>query len=171
MAEVRAGLQDVVVATSQICSIDGQRGKLSYWGYDIHDLAANSTFEEVVYLLWHGRLPKRAELDELRQQLTENRLVSPEIIELLKRLPPPQHPMETLRTAISALSLYDPEAEDMSEEANRHKALRLTGQMGTIIAAFGRIREGKEAVAPDPKLNHAANLLYMLKGKAPQAQG
>src|SRR5438128_11723513 len=139
MAEVKAGLQDVVVATSQICSIDGQRGKLCYWGYDIHDRAANSTFEEVVYLLWHGRLPKRAELDELRQQLTENRLVSPEIIELLKRLPPPQHPMETLRTAISALSLYDPEAEDMSEEANRHKALRLTGQMGTIIAAFGRI--------------------------------
>ena len=170
MAEVRAGLQDVVVATSQICSIDGQRGKLSYWGYDIHDLAANSTFEEVVYLLWHGRLPKRAELDELRQQLTENRLVSPEITELLKRLPPPQHPMETLRTAISALSLYDPEAEDMSEEANRHKALRLTGQMGTIVAAFGRIREGKEPVAPDPKLNHAANFLYMLQGKAPQAE-
>src|SRR2546426_12423766 len=85
MAEVRAGLQDVVVATSQICSIAGQRGKLSYWGYDIHDLAANSTFEEVVYLLWHGRLPKRAELEELRQQLTENRPVSPEIVELLKR--------------------------------------------------------------------------------------
>jgi len=170
MAEVRAGLQDVVVATSQICSIDGQRGKLSYWGYDIHDLAANSTFEEVVYLLWHGRLPKRAELDELRQQLTENRLVSPEIIELLKRLPPPQHPMETLRTAVSALSLYDPEAEDMSEEANRHKALRLTGQMGTIIAAFGRVREGKEPVAPDSRLNHAANFLYMLQGKAPHAE-
>jgi citrate synthase len=170
MAEVRAGLQDVIVATSQICSIDGQRGKLSYWGYDIHDLAANSTFEEVVYLLWHGRLPKRPELDELRQQLAENRPVSPEIIELLKRLPPPQHPMETLRTAVSALSLYDPEAEEMSEEANRHKALRLTGQMGTIAAAFGRIRQGKEAVPPDPKLNHAANFLYMLQGKAPQAE-
>ncbi|HKS94729.1 MAG TPA: citrate synthase [Terriglobia bacterium] len=167
MAEVKAGLQDVVIATSQICSIDGQRGKLTYWGYDIHDLAANSTFEEVVYLLWHGRLPKQSELDTLREQLAENCPISPEIIDLLKRLPPPQHPMETLRTAVSALSLYDPEAEDMSEEANRHKALRLTAQMGTLVAAFGRIRDGKDPVAPDPKLNHAANFLYMLKGERP----
>jgi len=170
MAELKAGLQDVVVATSQICSIDGQRGKLSYWGYDIHDLGAHSTFEEVVYLLWHGRLPKRPELDELRQQLAELRPVSAEIIDLLKRLPPPQHPMETLRTAVSALSLYDPEAEDMSEEANRRKALRLTGQMGTLVAAFGRIREGKGPLAPDPKLDHAANFLYMLQGKVPHPE-
>ena len=169
MAEVKAGLQDVVIATSQICSIDGQRGKLTYWGYDIHDLAAHSTFEEVVYLLWHGRLPNQAEFNELRQQLAEHRSVTPEIIDLIKRLPPPQHPMETLRTAVSALSLYDPEAEDMSPEANRHKALRLTGQMATLVAAFGRIREGKEPIAPDPKLNHAANFLYMLQGKAPHA--
>jgi len=169
MAEVKAGLQDVVIATSQICSIDGQRGKLTYWGYDIHDLAAHSTFEEVVYLLWHGRLPNQAEFNELRQQLAEHRSVTPEIIDLIKRLPPPQHPMETLRTAVSALSLYDPEAEDMSPEANRHKALRLTGQMATLVAAFGRIREGKEPIAPDPKLNHAANFLYMLQGKVPHA--
>src|SRR5439155_12385318 len=169
MAELKAGLQDVVIATSQICSIDGQRGKLTYWGYDIHDLAAHSTFEEVVYLLWHGHLPNQAEFNELRQQLAEHRSVTPEIIDLIKRLPPPQHPMETLRTAVSALSLYDPEAEDMSPEANRHKALRLTGQMATLVAAFGRIREGKEPIAPDPKLNHAANFLYMLQGKAPHA--
>src|SRR5215469_6967518 len=117
MAEVKAGLQDVVIATSQICAIDGQRGKLSYWGYDIHDLAAHSTFEEVVYLLWHGRLPKRGELEELHHQLVEYRPVTPEILDLIKRLPPPQHPMEMLRTAVSALSLYDPEAEDMSPEA------------------------------------------------------
>src|SRR5205807_9679670 len=142
MAEVRAGLQDVVVATSQICSIDGQRGKLTYWGYDIHDLAAHSTFEEVVYLLWHGRLPNQAEFNELRQQLAEHRSVTPEIIDLIKRLPPPQHPMETLRTAVSALSLYDPEAEEMSAEANRHKGLRLTGQMATLPAAFGRMVQG-----------------------------
>src|SRR5579863_10288958 len=167
MAEVKAGLQDLVVATSQICSIDGQRGKLTYWGYDIHDLAAHATFEEVVYLLWHGRLPKRAELDDLSRQLTENRPVSPEILDLLKRLPPPQHPMETLRTTVSALSLYDPEAEDMSEEANRRKALRLTAQMGTLVAAFGRIREGKTPIDPVPKLDHAANFLYMLQGKVP----
>ena len=169
MAEVKAGLQDVVIATSQICSIDGQLGKLTYWGYDIHDLAASSTFEEVIHLLWHGRLPKREELDELCQQLAQHRPISPEIIDLLKRLPPPQHPMETLRTAVSALSLYDAEAEDMSEEANRRKALRLTAQMGTLVAAFGRIREGKDAIAPDPKLNHAQNFLYMLQGKAPHS--
>ena len=169
MAEVKAGLQDVVVATSSICSIDGERGTLVYRGYDIHDLAAHSTFEEVVYLLWNGRLPKLNELEDLQQQLTENRSISPEMIDLLKRLPPPQHPMEALRTAISALSLYDPEAEDMSEGANRRKALRLTAQMGTLVAAFGRIREGKEPIAPVPKLDHAANFLFMLSGTVPHA--
>src|SRR5713226_1917473 len=167
MAEVKVGLQDVVVATSSICSIDGARGKLTYVGYDIGDLAAHATFEEVIYLLWHGRLPKQSELAELEKQLAENRAISPEIVDLLKRLPPPQHPMETLRTAVSALSLYDPEAEDMTEEANRRKALRLTAQMGTLVAAFGRLREGKEPIAPDPKLNHASNFLYMLQGKVP----
>ena len=169
MAELKAGLQDVVVATSSICSIDGQRGKLVYSGYDIHDLAEHSTFEEVVYLLWNGRLPKRSELEDLQQQLTENRTISQEMIDLLKRLPPPQHAMEALRTAVSALSLYDPEAEDMSAEANRRKALRLTGQMGTLVAAFGRIREGKDPIPPVPKLDHAANFLYMLEGKVPHA--
>jgi citrate synthase len=167
MAEVKVGLQDVVIATSTICSIDGQRGKLTYAGYDIHDLAQHATFEEVVYLLWHGRLPNRAELTELESRLAENRAISPEIIELLRRLPPPQHSMETLRTTVSALSLYDSEAEDMSEEANRRKALRLTAQMGTLVAAFGRIREGKEPISPDPKLSHAANFLYMLQGQKP----
>jgi citrate synthase len=170
MAELKAGLQDIVIATSEICSIDGAKGVLTYRGYDIHDLAAHSSFEEVVYLLWNGRLPKRAELSELEKQLAENRPISSEMVDLLKRLPPPQHPMETLRTAVSALSLYDPEAEDMSAEANRRKALRLTAQMGTIVAAFGRIREGKDPIAPDPKLNSAANFLYMLRGKAPNAE-
>ena len=167
MAEVKVGLQDVVVATSGICSIDGARGKLTYVGYDIGDLAAKSSFEEVVYLLWNGRLPKLAELQGLRKELAANRAISPEIVDLLKRLPPPQHPMETLRTTVSALSLYDPEAEDMTEEANRRKALRLTAQMGTLVAAFGRLREGKDPIAPDPKLNHASNFLYMLLGKVP----
>jgi citrate synthase len=170
MAELKVGLQDVVIATSSICSIDGQGGKLTYRGYDIHDLAQHSSFEEVVYLLWYGRLPRQNELEELRLQLAENRPISAEMVDLLKRLPPPQHPMETLRTAVSALSLYDPEAEDMSEEANRRKALRLTGQIGTIVAALGRIREGKEPVSPDPKLNHASNFLYMLRGQVPRRE-
>ncbi len=167
MAEVKVGLQDVVIAQSEICSIDGQQGKLVYRGYDIHDLAGNSNFEEVVYLLWNGRLPKPAELDALRQQLAEHRAIAPELVDLMKRLPPAQHPMESLRTAVSALSLYDAESEDMSEAANRRKALRLTAQVGTIVAALGRIRENQEPVPPDAKLSHAANFLYMLTGKAP----
>ncbi len=167
MAEVKAGLQDVVIATSEICHIDGARGRLIYRGYDIHDLAEHSTFEEVVYLLWNGRLPKRAELDDLNRQLVEHRALAPELTDLMKRLPPPQHPMEMLRTVVSAMSHYDPEAEDISEAANRRKALRLTAQFGTIVAAFGRIREGREPIEPDPKLSHAANFLYMLQGKKP----
>ncbi|MBI1940471.1 MAG: citrate synthase [Acidobacteria bacterium] len=170
MAEVKVGLQDVVIANSEICSIDGQRGKLVYRGYDIHDLAENSTFEEVVYLLWNGRLPKRAELEDLHKQLAEHRPIAPELADLMKRLPPAQHPMEALRTAVSALSLYDPESEDRSEAANRRKALRLTAQMGTVVAALGRIRDGKDPVAPDGKLSHAANFLTMLTGKAPDAE-
>jgi citrate synthase len=170
MAEVNVGLQDVVIAQSEICSIDGQRGRLVYRGYDIHELAENSSFEEVVFLLWNGRLPGRAELDELRQQLAENRPVAPELVDLLKRLPPAQHPMESLRTAVSALSLYDADAEDMSEAANRRKALRLTAQFGTIVAALGRIRDGQDPGAPDEKLSHAANFLYMLTGKAPDEE-
>jgi citrate synthase len=141
-----------------------------YRGYDIHELAEHSSFEEVVYLLWNGRLPKRGELEELARQLAEHRRVPNEVLELLKRLPPPQHPMEALRTAVSALSLYDSESEDMSEEANHRKALRLTGQMGTLVAAFGRLREGKEPIPPNPRLSHAANFLYMLQGKEPDAR-
>jgi len=165
MSEVKVGLQDVVIATSRICSIDGQQGKLIYCGYDIKDLAEHATFEEVVYLLWNGRLPKRAELDRLKKQFAENASVPPQVIDLLKNLPPAQHPMEALRTAVSALSLYDPESEDMSQEANQRKALRLTAQMGTMVAAYARLREGKEVVAPDSSLSHAANFLYMLNGK------
>lgn len=168
MAEVKTGLQNVVIATSEICSIDGQQGRLVYRGYEIGDLARHSTFEEVVFLLWYGRLPGHAELDDLKRQFAANRPVAPEVLDLLKGLPPAHHPMETLRTAISVLSLYDSESEDMSDGANRRKALRLTAQMGTIVAAYARIREGKEPVAPEPSLGHAANFLYMLTGQTPR---
>jgi citrate synthase len=170
MLEVKVGLQDVVIDTSEICAIDGQKGTLVYRGYDIHDLAEHSTFEEVVFLLWYGRLPRGEELEEFESQLAAHRSLPPEILDLLKRLPPPQHPMETLRTVVSALSLYDPDANDLSEEANHRKALRLTAQMGTLVAAFRRIREGRDALAPVPKLSHAANFLYMLNGQTPDAE-
>ncbi|HEX5484040.1 MAG TPA: citrate/2-methylcitrate synthase, partial [Terriglobia bacterium] len=120
--------------------------------------------------LWHGRLPKRPELEDLQKNLAENRQVAPQILDLLKELPPAQHPMEALRTLVSALSFYDSEAEDMSPEANRRKAMRLTAQIGTLVAAFGRVKSGKDAVSPDPKLGHAANFLYMLKGSAPTSE-
>ncbi|HVA00685.1 MAG TPA: citrate/2-methylcitrate synthase, partial [Terriglobia bacterium] len=100
MAEVKVGLQDVVIATSRICSIDGQQGKLIYCGYDIKDLADHASFEEVVYLLWNGRLPKRAELDQLKKQFAENATLPAQILDFLKGLPPAQHPMETLRTVV-----------------------------------------------------------------------
>ena len=167
MTEVKAGLQGVVIAQTSICSIDGERGQLLYRGYDIHDLAAHSTFEEVIYLLWYGRLPNRHELDALQKELTGQRAVAPEVLDLLKKLPRAQHPMETLRTMVSALALFDAEAETMTEEANRRKAARLTAQIGTLVAAMARTRAGKEPVAPDPKLGHAANFLYMLQGKPP----
>ncbi|MDE3178733.1 MAG: citrate synthase [Acidobacteriota bacterium] len=170
MAEVKAGLQGVVIAQTSICSIDGERGKLMYRGYDIHDLAAHSTFEEVVFLLWRGNLPKGDELETFRRDFADHRALSPEITGLLKKLPPAQHPMETLRTLVSALSFYDPDAENMTEEANRRKASRLTAQMGTLVAAMARVRAGKDPVAPDPKLGHAANFLYMLSGKQPDPE-
>ncbi len=169
MAEVKTGLQGVAIARSEICSIDGERGKLTYRGYDILDLAANSTFEEVVYLLWNGRLPRHDEIEALREELASNRTVPPQALDLLKALPPAQHPMETLRTLVSALSLYDPEAEDNSAEANRRKATRLTAQLETLVAAYGRVSQGAEPIAPDAKLSHAANFLYMLRGQVPRA--
>lgn len=170
MPEVKVGLQNVVIATSEISAIDGQEGTLVYRGYDIHDLVEHSTFEEVVYLLWYGRLPKAEELEEFEDQLAGNRSVPPEILNLLEHFPLSQPPMDVLRTAVSALSLYDPDAHDMSPEANGRKALRLTAQMSTLVAAFGRIRQGKQSLAPVPKLGHAANFLYMLNGRTPDEE-
>lgn len=170
MAQVKVGLQGVTVAESQICSIDGEQGRLRYRGYDIHDLAAHSTFEEVVYLLWEGRLPKRHEIDVLCEDLSQNRAVAASILDVIRRHPPAQHPMEMLRTLVSALSLYDAESEDMSTEANRRKAMRLTAQMPTLVAAMGRMSRGKDPVAPASHLSHAANFLYMLSGEEPRPE-
>ncbi len=170
MAEIPAGLQDVVIATSEICSVDGERCRLSYRGYDIHDLVEHATFEEVIFLLWNGRLPRQADLNQLNRDLASERGLTPEIIQLMKRLPPPQNSMETLRTIASALSLYDPDAEDMSLEANRRKAVRLTAQFSTIVAAFARIHQGKEPINPHPQLGRAGNFLYMLHGEWPNPE-
>jgi len=164
----KAGLEDVVAATSAICYLDGDRGVLAYYGYDIHDLAKGATFEEVCYLLWHGRLPTRAELGDLQSQLAAARPVAEPILRLMKQLPASDG-MDMLRTLTSALGQYDPEVNDASPQAQYRKAVRLTAQLGSIVATFGRLQAGGGPIAPDPALGHAANFLYMLKGERPSA--
>ena len=152
-AVAKAGLEGVVAADSSICYIDGETGILSYRGYNIHTLAENATFEETAYLLWFGRLPKRAELEELQQKLAAARSLPAAVMDFLRALPPKAVPMHMLRTAVSALGVYDPDAEDMSEQANVAKAIRLTAQMGTVVAAFAHLRNGEQPVDPDPALS------------------
>src|SRR6187455_969035 len=164
----KAGLEDVVAATSSICYLDGDRGVLAYYGYDIHDLAKGATFEEVCYLLWHGRLPGRAELGDLQSQLAAARPVSEPILRLMKQLPASDG-MDMLRTLTSALGQYDPEVNDGSPQAQYRKAVRLTAQIGSIVATYGRMQAGGGYVQPDPALGHAANFLYMLTGNRPSA--
>ena len=164
---MKAGLEDIVAGESRICYIDGDRGILAYQGYNIHELATNSTFEETCHLLWFGRLPNRAELDDTSRKLASNRSMPSQVLDAIKRMPAKALPMEVLRTSVSMLSMYDPEAEDMSPEANLRKAIRLTAQTGTLVTAFHRIRNGKEPVAPRPDLSLAANFAYMLNGTEP----
>jgi citrate synthase len=163
------GLEGVVAATSSICFIDGDRGILSYRGYDIHDLADYSTFEETCYLLWYAKLPTRDELQDFRAQLASERHLDDGIIRLLKEAPRSATPMEVLRTAVSALSFYDPEAhvDAKDHDANVRKSYRLTSQIAMIVAYFDRIRKGKNLPAPDKSLSHAGNFLLMLNGEKP----
>ncbi len=173
MADVKsfkAGLEDVVAADSSICYIDGERGILSYRGIDIHELAEKSTFEEVCFLLWEGRLPRREELEEVRGAIGAERGLPPEMLELLSSIVPHLTPMDALRTMVSALAETDPDVRDMSRPANRRKAVRLTGQIGTIVAAHHRLRQGQPVVTPDPSLGHAEDFLRMLKGSKPSAE-
>ncbi|HVF57628.1 MAG TPA: citrate synthase [Pyrinomonadaceae bacterium] len=160
-----AGLEGVVAAESSIGDVDGINGVLIYQGLNIHDLAEHSTFEEVVYLLWHGRLPKRTELDELRSALAENQKLPAEVVELIGRFPKDAEPMDSLRTAISALAFYDPGARDLSREGALRTATKLTAQFPVVVATIDRLRNGKDPVEPKPGLGLAANFLYMLKGE------
>ncbi|MEP6471417.1 MAG: citrate/2-methylcitrate synthase, partial [Acidobacteriota bacterium] len=173
MVEVKGfkeGLEDVVAADSAICYIDGTKGILSYRGIDIHDLAENSTFEEVCYLLWEGRLPRRDELETLSRSLGAERTLPPEMLTLLTSLVPHLTPMDAVRTMVSALAETDPDVLDMSLPGNRRKAVRLTGQIATLVAAHHRIREGNPVVTPDPSLPHAQDFLRMLNGTKPTAE-
>jgi citrate synthase len=161
------GLEGVVATTSRICFIDGDRGVLAYRGIDIHELAHQSNFEETCYLLWFGKLPTQRELHQLRDRLAEERKLDPSIISLLRSAPRRALPMDVLRTAVSALSFYDPQETSNDHPANIDKAVRLTSQIAMIVAAYDRIRKGQPVVEPDRSLSHAANFLLMLNGRHP----
>lgn len=163
----KEGLEDVVAGPSAICEVNGIEGRLIYRGYDIHDLAEHSTFEETTYLLWHGKLPTRSQLTQLQRDLQTNRPLPKDVIELMKRFPPRSTPMDVLRTSVSALQLWDKEENDDTEEANHHKALRLTAQLPTLVTAWHRIRSGQEPIAPKEGQSTAEAFLYMLTGEEP----
>jgi citrate synthase len=161
------GLQDIIAAESSICLIDGINSKLSYRGYDIHELCDKSNFEEVVYLLHHGKLPSKKALADFSASLAAEREIPKALEQAVLGFPKSANPMAVLRTAISLLSFYDPEAEDKSLEANFRKAMRLMAKTPTLIAIFERGRKGLAVVPPkkDASISSAANFLYMMKGK------
>jgi citrate synthase len=166
--EIHRGLKGVYFDRSRVCYIDGRAGELRYRGYSIHDLAEHSTFEEACYLLLKGELPNRTQLEAFADELKAARMLPEPVFELIRTVRH-AHPMDVLRTIVSALAAFDPETADKSPEATLRKGVRLTAQVPTIVAAHEHIRHGREPVAPDPRLAHAANFLYMLKGKEPSA--
>jgi citrate synthase len=165
-AKPKAGLEDTVATSSAICYLDGDRGVLAYCGFDIHDLARHATFEEVCFLLWHRRLPTRAELGDLHSQLIVARPLPEAVIRAMRALPAGDG-MDALRTLTSVLGHFDPDASDNSPQANYRKAVRLTAQLASLVATMGRVNTGSGPIQPDPVLGHAANFLYMLTGERP----
>jgi citrate synthase len=163
----KAGLEGIIAAQSRISDVNGIEGKLIYCGYDIHDLAEHSTFEETIHLLWHGRLPSRGELQSLSQQLGGEASLPAEILQLIKALPADANPMDMLRTIVSALAFFDPDGADMSRKANVRRAARLTAKFPTIVSTFERVRNGLAPVEPRSDLSVAANFLYTLRGEIP----
>lgn len=163
-----AGLEGIIAADSEICYIDGDEGVLAYYGYSINTLAENATFEEVIFLLWHGRLPKADELAELKKQLVAHREL-PEGVSAFLATVPQGKPMHVLRTAVSMLGISDPQADEMTPEANLLKATKLMAKTATIVTSFNRLRKGEPVIASDPSLGFAANFLYTLTGKRPDA--
>jgi len=167
VATTKAGLEDVIAANSAICDIIGAQGKLTYRGIDIHDLARNSSFEETTYLLWFGSLPTRDALLKFSAELASHRALPTQVLTLMKDFPRTATPMDALRTGLSALAFYDPQAHDAAREANVAKAMRVTAQTATIVAAYEQIRRGRRPVDPEPDGSHAENFLRMLFGAEP----
>ena len=161
------GLEGVTATNSGVCWIDGEAGVLAYRGIDIHELANNSNFEETCYLLWHGKLPTASELRTFSGRLADARELPSQIIDMLKAFPHEATPMEVLRTAVSALSFYDPDERAVDADSNLRKAFSLTAQVPMIVAAWERIRNGKDVVSADKSLSHAGNFVWMLRGEKP----
>jgi citrate synthase len=161
------GLEGIVAANSSICYIDGDAGILAYRGFDIHDLADHSTFEEVCYLLWFGRMPTQQELQDLSISLWRESKLDAGIISLLRQAPGHTLPMDVLRTVVSGLAWFDPEEKCNDHGCNVRKAIRLTAQISMIVAYYDRIRKGLPLIEPDRYLSHAGNFLYMLTGQRP----
>jgi citrate synthase len=166
----KGGLEEVVAAQTKLSDIDGKLGRLSYVGYDIHDLAESSTFEEVVYLLHRLRLPTRDELEDINEELVGDREISGFLQDLMPTLAAQTSPMSMLRTSVSAASAYDPDGWENSDEANYRKSIRLIAKTPTLLASYHRIRSGEDPIPANPKLPHAANFLYMLLGEEPDQE-
>ncbi|WP_027883229.1 citrate synthase/methylcitrate synthase [Meiothermus rufus] len=167
---IARGLEDVIFTESSLCFIDGEQGRLYYAGYKIQDLAEYATFEEVTYLLLHGRLPNKAELKAFSAELASRRALPPSVLKQIKQFPRHAHPMSMLRTAVSELGMVDENESDVSPEALYEKSLTLIAQFATIVAATKRHREGQKILAPRKGLSHAANFLYMSTGKVPSKE-
>jgi len=168
------GLENIVVASTKLSAIDGTAGRLIYSGFDIHDLAERATFEEIVYLLWYGDLPSAEELRAFNARLAAERALTAAELDLVRNIPASGHGMDALRTLVSGLAQLDERADDTAPDQVERIGIGLVAKMPTLIAAWDRLRHGREPVAPDPALGHAANFLYMLHGTRPHpaaAQG
>lgn len=164
------GLQDVVAGETRVSYVDGVNGMLIYNGYDVRDLAETTTFDEVVYLSWYGKLPNRAELDSFRARLVSEMRLPSQVISMIRLAPSGAHPMDVLRTAVSALAMFDPESGSMTSEANERKLIRLLAQVMTIIADMHRVRGNESVLSPDPQLDIGDNFLYMFRGRKPDEE-
>ncbi|HMM40710.1 MAG TPA: citrate/2-methylcitrate synthase [Thermomicrobiales bacterium] len=167
MTAAAAGLEGLVVAQTELSSVNGTEGILTYRGYNINDLAENARFEEVMYLLWNGALPTRSQLDDLNDKVRHHRQLSNDVMNTLKALPRTGAPIDSLKVGVTALGMEDPDQDDLSQDGLREKAIRLAAAMPTVLAAYQRLRNGDEPVAPDTGLDTAANFLYMVRGKKP----
>jgi citrate synthase len=163
----KGGLRDVVAAATTICEVDAAAGRLRYRGYDVAELAEQARFEEVIHLLWFGELPGRAALEGFTGDLARERGVPGVLLRAMQAYPVAAHPLDAVRTAVSAAAMHDPDARDNSREATLRKSRRMTAQIATLVAGWRRIREGEAVVLPDPALTHAGDFLYMLTGHRP----